>query len=70
MAPRMLLRRSRGAIWNGALGCHEAWLCHADSVTHFCNGQDARWQKGTQELINLIEGRLTGAGEDQTRMFS
>lgn len=44
---RMLLRRSRGAIWNGALGCHE----------------DARWQKGTQELINLIEGRLTGAGE-------
>ncbi|CAE7348991.1 Smok, partial [Symbiodinium natans] len=44
---RTLLRRSRGAIWNGALGCHE----------------DARWQKGTQELINLLEGRLTGAGE-------
>jgi len=46
---RLLLKRSRGAIWNGSLGYHE----------------DSRWQKGTQEFINMLEGRLTGVGEDE-----
>ena len=30
-------------------------------------GQEEKWQKGTHELIGLLEGRLTGAGEDPAR---
>lgn len=45
---RILLRRSRGAVWNGSLGCCEDGF-----------------QKGTTDFIALLEGRLTGAGEDE-----
>eukprot|EP00931_Biecheleriopsis_adriatica_P116210 TRINITY_DN91888_c0_g1_i1.p1 TRINITY_DN91888_c0_g1~~TRINITY_DN91888_c0_g1_i1.p1 ORF type:complete len:1473 (+),score=347.71 TRINITY_DN91888_c0_g1_i1:45-4421(+) len=45
---RIRLRRSRGALWNGSLGCCE----------------DTRWQSGTRNFLALVDGRLTGAGEE------
>eukprot|EP00913_Durusdinium_trenchii_P036059 g33741.t1 len=49
---RILLRRSRGAVWNGSLGCCEDGF-----------------QKGTTDFIALLEGRLTGAGEERALVF-
>jgi len=46
---RIRLRRSRGSLWNGSLGCCE----------------DERWQRGTRDFLGMVEGRLLGVGEDE-----
>jgi len=48
-ALRNLLRRSRGVLWNGALGCWET----------------ERFQRGTRAFLEHVDKRLTGEDQDE-----
>merc|ERR1711924_376597 len=45
---RLSLRRSRGVLWNGALGLVE----------------EERWQKGTRTFLSHCGYRISGGGDD------